>query len=105
MNREEILEMSESELLNLIREKYEIKIEGLDDKKYLSQVWAIIEKLNEKGWRIDIRAEKNSKKVDGIIIENGSPRTVFAKFRGRVPRFQSVTEGICRLALIIMVEK
>jgi len=104
MNRKEILQLEEDKLLKLIMENFNIKIKGLEDRKYLTQAWLVVEKLMLKGWRIDIETKINYKKVDGILMTNGRPETVFAQY-GRLPKFNSVVEGICKLALIILAEE
>ncbi len=104
MNREDILSMDECEIIKNVSNAYNLKIKTLQDEKDLSKAWNIVKKLFEKGWRIDIRAESKSIEVDGITMKNGSPNTVFARF-GRIPDFESLTEGICKLALIIHFEE
>ena len=104
MDRKEILQLEEKELLKLINKKFNIEIQGFEDKKYLAQAWLVVEKLMLKGWRIDIETKINYKKVDGILMTNGRPETVFAQY-GRLPKFNSVIEGICKLALIILAEE
>ena len=99
MNREEILAMDEGRLLDLVHEKFGVALGGLEDAKYLSAVWGIVGKLEKKGWTIDIRASTDSKSVDGYKFEEGGPGTIFAQY-GHRPNFRSITEGICKTALI-----
>lgn len=103
MDREEILGMGERKLLNLIHEKFGITVNGLEDTKHLSEAWKVVEKLEEKGWRIDVMAKKGSREVDGIILGEKGPETIFAQYLD-MPNFGSVTEGICKTALIILEE-
>ena len=99
MNREEILAMDEERLLGLVHEKFNVALGGLEDAKYLSVVWGVVEKLEKKGWTIDIRVSIGSKSVDGYKFEEGGPGTIFAQY-GHRPNFRSITEGICKTALI-----
>ena len=99
MNREEILAMDEERLLDLVHEKFNVALGGLEDAKYLSVVWGVVEKLEKKGWTIDIRVSTGSKSVDGYKFEEGGPGTIFAQY-GHRPNFRSITEGICKTALI-----
>jgi hypothetical protein len=99
MNREEILAMDEERLLDLVHEKFNVALGGLEDRKYLSAVWGVVEKLVKKGWTIDIRVGKGSKRVDGYKFEEGGPGTIFAQY-GQRPNFRSISEGICKTALI-----
>ena len=99
MNREEILAMDEERLLDLVHEKFNVALGGLEDTRYLSVAWEIVEKLGEKGWTTDIRVSAGSKSVDGYKFEGGGPGTIFAQY-GHWPNFRSVTEGICKTALI-----
>jgi len=89
MDREEILSMEEGKLLDLVHEKFNVTLRGLEDSRYLSVAWEIVEKLEKKGWTTDIRVSAGSKSVDGYKFEGGGP-----------PNFRSVTEGICKTALI-----
>lgn len=104
LDRKEILDLKEEELLRLIDKDYKIKINGLDDSDDLNEAWLIVQKLLEEGWRIDIQAYEEYKKVDGIYFDEGRPTTVFARY-GSTPKFDSVVEGILRLALIIKEEE
>jgi len=99
MNREEILAMDEEKLLDLVREQFNVTFGGLEDAKYLSIAWAIVEKLGEEGWTIDFRVGMGSKTVDGYKFGDGGPGTIFAQY-GQRPSFKSITEGICKTALI-----
>ena len=99
MNREEILAMDEERLLDLVHEEFNVALGGLEDAKYLSVVWGVVEKLEKKGWAIDIRVSTGSKSVDGYKFEGGGPGTIFAQY-GHRPNFRSITEGICKTALI-----
>jgi len=103
MDRNEILELKEKDLLKIINENYGIVLNNLIDKEQLSEVWPIVENLMEEGWRIDIQAKKDYIVIDGILIIEGSPVTLFARY-GDVPKFKSVTEGICKVVLIISQE-
>lgn len=104
LNRKEVLDLEEEKLLRLIAENYETKISDLDDDNSLNEAWLIVQKLLEAGWRIDIQAYEDFKKVDGIYFNKGRPMTIFARY-GSTPKFDSVVEGILRLALIIKKEK
>ncbi|MGM0549340.1 MAG: hypothetical protein ACQER0_08735 [Bacillota bacterium] len=104
MTRAKILKMKENKLLKLIKENFGIELNGLDDSENLSKVWTIAEELMEKDWRIDIIINKNSKRVDGMFINKGKPKTLFARY-GKTPEFRSITEGICKIALIIIEEE
>lgn len=104
LDRKEILDLKEEELLRLIDKNYKIKIDDLDDSDGLTEAWLIVQKLLEEGWRIDIQAYEEYKKVDGIYFNEGRPTTVFARY-GSTPKFDSVVEGILRLALIIKEEE
>ena len=99
MDREEILSMEEGKLLDLVHEKFNVTLGGLEDTRYLSVAWEVVEKLEEKGWTTDIRVSAVSKSVDGYKFEGGGPGTIFAQY-GHRPNFRSVTEGICKTALI-----
>ena len=99
MNREEILAMDEERLLDLVHYKFNAALRGLEDTRYLSVAWEIVEKLEKKGWTTDIRASAGSKSVDGYKFEGGGPGTIFAQY-GHRPNFTSITEGICKTALI-----
>gem|GEM_PF-880529 len=104
MNRKEILNLDEDKLINSINEKFETNIKNLEDTDFLSEIWNIVENLMEEGWRINIIAEDDLKQVDGILINDGRPETIFAQY-GKVPDFDSIAEGICKTALIIKEEK
>jgi hypothetical protein len=103
MDREEILLMEDEKLLDLVRDKFNVTLEGLEDKKYLSVVWKIVEKLEEDGWTIDVRVGEGSRRVDGYKFKGGGPGTIFAQY-GHWPEFRSVAEGICKTALIAYEE-
>lgn len=104
MNRKDILNLGENKLIELINEKFETNINNLEDTNFLSEIWTIVENLMEEGWRINIIAEDDLKQVDGILINEGRPETIFAQY-GKVPSFDSIAEGICKTALIIKEEK
>lgn len=101
MNRKKFLALKQEELLDIVNKKFDITISGLEDAKNLSDAWKIVEKLEEKGWRFDIISAKVLKQVDGLRIENGNPVTIFAQY-GFSPHFESITEGICKTALIAL---
>ena len=101
MNKKEILAMKEEKLLNLIQEKFNVRIKNLSDTESLSTAWEIVEQLKEKGWRVDILSSKNREKIDAIKFAGGGPGTIFAQ-HGESPFFRSVTEGICKTSLIIL---
>ena len=103
VNREEVLSMEEGRLLDLVHEKFNIILGGLEDTRCLSVAWGIVEKLEEKGWTTDIRVSTGSKRVDGYKFGEGGPGTIFAQ-HGHWPNFRSVTEGICKMALIACEE-
>jgi len=103
VNREEILSMEEGKLLDLVHEKFNVTLGGLEDTRYLSIAWEIVEKLEKKGWTTDIRVSAGSKSVDGYKFGGGGPGTIFAQY-GHRPNFRSVTEGICKMALIACAE-
>jgi len=83
MSREEILVMDEERLLDLVHEKFNIILGGLEDTRYLSVAWEIVEKLEQKGWTIDIRVSTGLKSVDGYKFEGGGPGTIFAQYGHR----------------------
>lgn len=99
----EILNLKEKELLELINEKFDTKLDSIIDEENLSRAWEIVQKLLKKGFRVDVQAYPEYKKVDGIQLKKGSPTTIFARY-GSTPNFKSVVEGICKLALIIEEE-
>jgi hypothetical protein len=101
MDREEILMIGEKRLLDLVREKFDVTIRNLEDTNYLSAAWEIVKKLEKKGWTINIRTGEGIKRVDGYKFVEGSPRTIFAQ-HGQSPNFTSITEGICKTALIVL---
>ena len=101
MNREKILALKQNELLDIVNKKFDITISGLEDAKNLSDAWKIVEKLEKKGWRFDIVSAKGLKQVDGLRLENGNPVTIFAQY-SYSPHFESITEGICKTALIAL---
>jgi len=103
MNRAEIFKLDNKSLLKLINQKHDVKLRSLTDQESLSQVWLIVTSLLKEGWRIDIQAYEKKIKVDGILLNQGRPVTVFAQY-GTLPEFDTVVEGICRLALIIAEE-
>lgn len=103
MKRQEILKLDEKDVLKLIKEKFDKNIDGFDDTKHLAQAWNIVEDLIAKGWRMNIIADDRVKQVDAILLEGG-PETIFAQY-GKVPVFDSITEGISKIALIIFEER
>ena len=52
MNREEILAMDEERLLDLVHEEFNVALGGLEDTRYLSVAWEIVEKLGEKAGQL-----------------------------------------------------
>ena len=103
MLRSAILDLDETVLLNLVAEKFGIRLAGLDDVGNLGQAWKIVEKLDHMGWAVDIRHMKGRNTVDAFGFLNGGPVTVFARY-GEDPDFSSVCEGICKTGLIILEE-
>lgn len=102
MNREEILAMEKERLLDLVQEKFNVRIKNLQDIESLSIAWEIVEKLEKRGWTIDIRSSESMKRVDGYkFIKGGGPGTIFAQHY-EFPNFRSVTEGICKTSLIAL---
>ena len=101
MNRKEILAMEEERLLDLVQEKFDVRIKNLQDTESLSAAWEIVEKLEKRGWRIDIISSEGMKEVDGLKFKGDGPGSVFAQY-GEVPNFGSITEGICKTSLIIL---
>lgn len=104
MRRREILNLEEDKLIELINKNFDTNIKDLEDTNFLSEIWTIIEMLMEKGWRINIITENDLKQVDGVLINDGQSKTIFAQY-GKVPSFGSIAEGICKTALIIKEEK
>lgn len=100
MDRQEILTMGEEKLLDLVHEKFDVTIRNLENTNYLSAAWEIVKKLEKKGWTIDIRTGERIKSVDAYKFGEDGPGTIFAQ-HGRVPEFKSITEGICKTALIV----
>lgn len=103
MKRQEILKLDEEKVLKLISEKFDKNIDGFDDTEHLAQAWKIVEVLIVKGWRMNIIADDKVKQVDAILMDGG-PETIFAQY-GKVPVFDSITEGISKVALIIFEER
>ena len=103
MNRIDILNLKEAKLLKLVNEKFDTNIDSIIDEDNLSEAWTIAQKLLQKGYRVDVQAYPEYKKIEGIQIESGSPTTIFARY-GSTPNFKSVVEGICKLGLIIEEE-
>jgi hypothetical protein len=101
MSRKEILAMEEERLLDLVQEKFDVRVKNLQDTESLSTAWEIVEKLEKRGWTIDIRSSESMKRVDGYDFKGGGPRTIFAQ-HGEFPNFGSITEGICKTSLIIL---
>ncbi|MEA3475799.1 MAG: hypothetical protein U9R23_05105 [Candidatus Cloacimonadota bacterium] len=101
MDRKKILTLKQNELLDIVNKRFDITISGLEDAKNLSDAWKIVERLEKKGWRFDIISAKALKQVDGLRLENGNPVTIFAQY-GYSPHFESITEGICKTALIAL---
>jgi hypothetical protein len=101
MTREEILHLPETKLLKLVYGNFGITVPGLEDTKYMSSAWQIVEALVGKGWGIDVRHSPDSITVDGYKFDNG-PGTIFAQY-GNSPNFSTVVEGICRTALIALL--
>jgi hypothetical protein len=101
MSRKEILAMEEEKFLDLVQEKFDVRVKNLQDTESLSTAWEIVEKLEKKSWTIDIRSSESMKRVDGYDFKGGSPRTIFAQ-HGEFPNFGSITEGICKTSLIIL---
>jgi len=103
MDREEILAMGEEQLLDLVHEKFDVSLGGLEDARYISVAWGILGNLEKKGWTFNITTSRRLKNVDGYKFEGGGPGTIFAQY-GTHPNFSSVTEGICKTALIACTE-
>ncbi|MFO8239644.1 MAG: hypothetical protein R6T90_01455 [Dissulfuribacterales bacterium] len=103
MDRKEILSMGEEKLLDLVHDRFSVTLGGLEDTKYLSAAWEIVEKLERDGWTTDIRIGEGLKRVDGYKFDENGPGTIFAQY-GHWPSFNSVTEGICKTALIAYEE-
>jgi hypothetical protein len=100
ITRDEILNLQEDELLELVSKNFGVRLSGLEDTKYMSSAWKIVEILVEDGWGIDLRESPETINVDGYKFENG-PGTIFAQYGSR-PNFSSIVEGICRTALIAL---
>jgi hypothetical protein len=103
MLRKEILALDENALLDLVAERFAVKLKGLEDVTCLGDAWRIVEKLDHMGWAVDIRNMKGRKIVDAFGFQDGGPITVFARY-GEDPDFGSVSEGICKTALVILEE-
>jgi hypothetical protein len=103
MLRSEILALDENTLLDLVAEKFAVKLGGLKDVTWLGEAWRIVEKLDHMGWAVDIRNMKGRKTVDAFGFQDGGPITVFARY-GEDPDFISVCEGICKTGLVILEE-
>ena len=101
MSRKEILAMGEERLLDLVQEKFDVRVKNLQDTESLSTVWEIVEKLEKRDWRIDIISSESVKEVDGLKFKGDGPGSVFAQ-HGEFPNFRSITEGICKTSLIIL---
>jgi hypothetical protein len=100
MNRKEILALTEEKLLDLVQEKFDVRIKNLQDTESLSTTWEIVDKLGKRGWTIDIISSESMKRVDEYKFEGG-PGTIFAQY-GESPNFGSITEGICKTSLIAL---
>jgi len=100
VTREEILNLSGDKLLKLIYKNFGITVSGLEDTRYMSSAWQIVEMLVERGWGIDLRRSPKTIIVDGYKFDNG-PGTIFAQYGSR-PNFSSIVEGICKTALIAL---
>jgi hypothetical protein len=100
MTREEILNLPGDKLIELVHKNFDVSLPGLEDTKYMSSAWEIVEMLVKKGWAIDIRRGPNIIIVDGYNFNNG-PGTIFAQYH-YLPDFHSTVEGICRAALIAL---
>lgn len=103
MSRSAILDLDSHALLDLVAEKFGVRLTGLDDVENLGQAWNIVKKLDQMGWAVDIRHMKGRDTVDALGFEDGGPVTVFARY-GEDPEFSSVCEGICKTGLIILQE-
>ncbi|GAU09735.1 hypothetical protein DPF_2467 [Desulfoplanes formicivorans] len=103
MLRSEILALDARALLDMVAEKFGVRLAGLEDVGNLGEAWKIVEKLDHMGWAVDIRNMKGRKTVDALGFQDGGPVTVFARY-GEDPDFSSVCEGICKTGLIILEE-
>ena len=73
--------------------------------KDMGDAWKIVEKLEEQDWRVDIINSKKKKVVLGMKMVEGAPCTLNVRF-GCPVEFDSIPEGICKVALLtILVEK
>lgn len=100
MNRKEIMNLPEENLLDLVYKNFGISVSGLDDNSNMSSAWRIIQELVKQGWGIDIRMTEGLINVDGYKFDNG-PGTIFAQYGSR-PNFGTTVEGICKTALIAL---
>lgn len=100
MTRDEILSLPQDKLPELVYNNFGVRLSGLEDSRYMSSAWQIVEMLVKKGWGIDLRRSPKAIMVDCYKFDNG-PGTIFAQYGAR-PNFSSIVEGICKTALIAL---
>lgn len=99
MKDEEIFDMRPGEKLDsLITEKI-MEGEEASYSQNVSAAWKVVEKLNDIGWRIDIKSTKEKKVVTGVKMVNNQP--VSLNYLSKNVKTNNLSESICKAALLI----